>query len=403
VIVISKNLGLQTFGFYTFLLFPLMIAISWFTFREVEERCLKVNIPTVSKRSAARRTRYFPLNSDALKYSTLIIILFISFVNLEAGNGKPLATTLFKSKVVEPWVPPVKTNIPESLGQQEPSQTESPSLMTSYEAWNEKIFKGLKMVNLPEGIQPGLSQLDSDRLSRWSRCLSILSDIDACNSGSKLAGKKVYILGDSYALSLTPMIQGTFSGLDYYVIARNRGQCMVPDATPVRNNLADTDCDLHRKKINEEISRVKPDIIIATSWNAAVIVGGDKNLLSGMEKQFNFLKSHSQNLIVVGETPAIPDPRKCFISNNETSKCIGKSSPSNRYRLYTEQIAKKVDVPYLDLATWMCYSNNCPPVIDNNFVTWDGGHLTTAFSSKLSPLFRDYLSSIGVIDKTILD
>ena len=403
IIVISKNLGLETFGLNTFVIFPLMILVSWFLYREVEERCLKITIPTVSKKSAARRTRYFPLNRDAIKYSTFAIVLFISFVNVEAGNGRPLATSIFKSKVVEPWMPPAAT-VYSGVPTKEETTATLPSIDASrFELWNKEIILGLQLTSLPEGIQPGLSQLDSDRLSRWNECLSILSNSEACNSGLSTARKKVYIVGDSYALSLTPMIQEAFAGVDYHVVSRIRGQCMVPEATPVRNNLADDECDSHRKRVNDEISRVKPDVIIASSWNAAMVVGGDTKLLSGMEKQFTFLKSNSKYLIIVGETPAIPDPRKCFNSNEKINQCIGKASSGVRYRLFTEQIARSLTIPYLNLTPWMCSSNACPPIIDNNFVTWDGGQLTEAFSSKLSPLFLEYLTSIGLFDKVVAD
>jgi peptidoglycan/LPS O-acetylase OafA/YrhL len=398
MIVMSKNLGYETTGYGTLILFPAMIFLSWFVYKEVEERFLKINIPIVSKRSAARRTRYFPLNTDALKYSTLVVVVLITFVNVEAGNGKPLATKLFQAKVAEPWIPPTKTVDTEGKDGVKIPPTLIPNENSLNDLWNKEIIEGLQFRFIPQGIQPSLSQLDADRLSRWNDCLSILSNFEVCNSGSEFAERKVYILGDSYALSLTPMIQRALSGLDYQVVARNRGQCLVPDATPLRNNLEDDDCDFHRQKVNEEIARVQPEIIIASSWNAQSVVGGDASLLAGMEKQLQFLKKNTKNLIVISETPAIPDPRKCFDSNKEIANCIGKATASNRYRLLTEQIAKKVGISYLDLTPWMCFSNSCPPIIDNNFVTWDGGHLTTSFSAKLSPLFLAYLTRIGALE-----
>jgi hypothetical protein len=173
---------------------------------------------------------------------------------------------------------------------------------------------------------------------------------------------------------------------------------MVPEVKIIVNGKEDLTCQKHRRDLNEEIARVKPDILIASSWNAASVIGGDSELTSGMTKQYAFLKQHATRFVVIGETPVLPDPRACFKSNTIIRNCIGKATTSAKYRQLTEKIATRVQASYLDISEWMCILGSCPPVIDNNFVTWDGGHLTKAFSSKLSPLFLDYLIESGALN-----
>jgi peptidoglycan/LPS O-acetylase OafA/YrhL len=243
MIVFLQNLGIATDGLRFLLLFPVMILVSMFLYKEVEERFLKLKIPTVSKRSAARRTRYFPLNYDVLKYSSVLLFLFILVVNVQVGNSKPFVTALFKAKVVEPWIAPAKT-IPTSIPSEvATSSTPNNTSQSIYDQWNGKIIKGLQTTSLPAGIQPSLSELDSERLSRWNLCLTIIEDNPKCNSGPANAPRKVYILGDSYALSVTPMIFGALSDTQYHVIARNRGQCMVPDVKTKNSGKIELLCD----------------------------------------------------------------------------------------------------------------------------------------------------------------
>ena len=396
MIVFLKNLGIATDGLRLLLVFPGMLLVSMFLYKEVEERFLKLKIPIVSKRSAARRTRYFPLNYDALKYSSILLFLFILVVNVQVGDNKPFITELFKAKVVEPWIAPSKVTTSPNSNLGEPSPTPTGPVDNIYEQWNQKILRGLQAVTLPNGIQPSLSELDSDRLSRWSACLTILKDNPKCNLGPSNAPNKVYILGDSYALSSTPMIFGAFTDSQYQVIARNRGQCMVPDVATLEGGEVDAECARHRNLVNQEIAKVHPYLVIAMSLNSNSIKGSQETLKIGMEKEYKFLVENADHVVVIGETPFTSDPRSCLQADKKVLNCVGDGSSRKNFRLITENAARKVGAKYLDLTPWMCIGSKCPVVIDNNFVTWDGGHLTTAFSRKLAPLFSDSLTKLGI-------
>jgi len=398
MIVFLKNLGIATDGLRLLLLFPGMILLSTFLYKEVEERFLKLKIPTVSKRSAARRTRYFPLNYDLLKYSSILLFLFILVVNVQVGNSKPFITALFKAKVVEPWTAPAKATPSPNSNPGEPSSAPTAAVTNIYEQWNQKIVSGLQAVTLPNGIQPSLSELDSDRLSRWNLCLTIDGDNPKCNSGPADAPKKVYILGDSYALSSTPMLFGAFSDPQYQVVARNRGQCMVPDVQTLDGGKLDIECAKHRNQVNGEIAKAHPYLVIAMSLNSNLIRGNQETLKSGMAKEYKFLVENAEHVLVIGETPFTSDPRSCLKSDKKVQNCVGDGKSRQDYRLITESAARKVGAQYLDITPWMCVGSKCPVVIDNSFVTWDGGHLTSVFSSKLAPLLREVLTKFGILN-----
>jgi peptidoglycan/LPS O-acetylase OafA/YrhL len=399
MIVLLGNLGFEATFFLTPLLFLFMTLLSWVMFKEVEERFLRIKIPVVSKRSAARRTRYFPLNYDALKYSTAIIFVFILFVNIESGNGRPLATTLFQSKVIEPWSSPVITQTPSDSDQESVNPALGLSENSVYSEWTAKIVKGLQTRSLPDGIQPGIDQLDNERLSRWQACLTIVRDNPLCNRGPENAPRKVYIVGDSYALSIAPMVFDAFSDSNFQVVSRNRGQCMVPEVEMLSNGNIDSQCADHRVSVNDEIAKVQPYLVIAMSLNSNSISGDKKDLEAGMIKQYRFLVNNADHVVVLGETPFTVDPRTCLQSNKTLSNCVGDGRSRTDFRALTELSATKVGANYLDLTPWICNGIKCPVVIDNSFVTWDGGHLTTSLSRKLSPLFRESLRKMGILEE----
>jgi peptidoglycan/LPS O-acetylase OafA/YrhL len=397
MIVFLQNLGIVSSTMQHMFLFPAMILVSMVIYKEVEVRFLRINIPTVSKRSAARRTRYFPLNTDALKYSSIFIFTFIVIVNVQFGSDKPFVTELFKAKVVEPWTIPAEITTPLDPKRKTNSPVPNIEVINIYDQWKQKIAEGLQVDSLPTGIQPSLNALDADRLSRWNLCLTIIENNSKCNSGPENAPRKVYILGDSYALSAAPMIFNAFSDPQYQVIARNRGQCMVPDVPTINKGIIDIECSKHREKVNQEILSERPYFIIAISLNSNKIKGNLEQLKEASVREYQFLVENAGKVLVIGETPFTADPRSCIKSDKNIQGCVGNGKSRQEYRSITESAARKAGAEYLDLTPWMCLGFKCPLVIENSFVTWDGGHLTSKFSSKLSPLFMETLSRIGIL------
>jgi hypothetical protein len=175
---------------------------------------------------------------------------------------------------------------------------------------------------------------------------------------------------------------------------------MVPDVETLKGGKVDADCIKHRNQVNQEIAKVRPYLVIAMSLNSNTIKGTQENLKSGMIKEYKFLVENADHVVIIGETPFTSDPRSCLKSGKQTQNCIGDGKSRQEYRLITESAARKVGAQYLDLTPWMCVGSKCPVVIENSFVTWDGGHLTSAFSSKLSPLFSNSLKKFGILNST---
>jgi hypothetical protein len=377
--------GIRLNNFNALWVFLLIIAIAHFTFSEIESRFMKLKVPTVSKRSAARRTRYFPINHDALKFSSLLILGVIVLVNLSDGINKPYILTKFESKSFENWNPPISTKISETpTSPSAIAGAASQEKKSESDNWINKISEGLSLKRLPSGQDAELQNLDSDRLSHWNSCLTILVDIPSCNLQVNQSDKKIYILGDSYAFSLVPMIFGALKKNHVNVVLRTRAQCMVPRVETLKESKIDSDCYAHRESVNSEIAREHPFLVIASSLNSNAINGSDQDLQNGMIDEYKFLKKNSQNFLVIGETPYMKDPRTCISAGGKMDKCIGSSADRKKYRELTHKAVNVVGSDYLDITNWICLGLRCPLLIDGTFVTWDGGHLTARFSEKLS-------------------
>lgn len=399
LIVFLEGHGLRISGINLLWFLPLLSITTGFIFREVESRFMKLKIPVVSKRSAARRTRYFPLNHDALKYGSILIFAAILTINFQQGLRQPFIVTFFQPKIVEFWTPPSAPSPSSSTIDTEATRTPDDVVVknTPETLWMEKIQSGLNAKTLPDGIQPNVNELDSDRLAIWKSCLTIIKDSPQCNAGNSQANRKIFVLGDSYALSSTPMISRALSGSENYVVARNRAQCMVPAVATLNSGKPDPSCWKHREQVNEEIKQTQPFLVIALSLNSNEISGTRDDLIKGMKEEYAFLVKNSKHVLVIGETPFTSDPRSCLSGSRNLTKCIGDAGSRSDFRELTKKYAEESGAKYLDITNWMCTNSKCPLVVDRTFVTWDGGHLTRQFSEKLAPLFQRELKRIGIL------
>ncbi len=395
VIVFFENAGLKTSSLNAVYMLPSMFLLGALVYREVEARGMKISLPEVSKKSAARRTRYFPVNKDGLRYSCVGVIALIFFLNFQQANGLPIFSSFFKPQVGLVWTPPksyVETETSGSL-----QTLGEPVLIESQleSNWNRILSSSLNLTDLPEGISPSPSQLDAERLSIWRNCLVIEVKTAACNSGDDSAGKKVYIFGDSYALAIKPMVFESRQSSDSQVISWIRGQCIVSSIKRTSERLFQ-DCLEHRNAFYAEIDQSRPSLVIVSSLTSNEYVGSAQDLYQSLVSEYRKIVKYADNVIVIGETPFGADPRVCLGTGTSLSKCSGSSLSRMEERLMTAKAAKAAGASFLDITPWLCLNGKCPVVIDGVLSTYDGGHLTNSLSEKLAPLFMSELSRLGM-------
>ena len=393
-VVYLNNNGFETGGLGFFVFFPISLLIAVFLYREVESRFLKIAIPKVSKRSAARRTRYYPVNKDAMRYSCAGVLIAVSAVNLQFGNATPLVTSFLRPQVVEPWIPPSTYVEPTSPSVKSPIESESSTSLS--ERWSEILASSFRVSTLTAGLSPGPSQLDAERLSIWKQCLTIVKDNPNCNFGSAGKAKVAYVYGDSYALALSPMIFNALAVKDYRVISRIYGQCIVADIPSVSTQI-NLNCANRRADVTSELKRIRPELVVVSSLNSAPIVGTKKDLFDSMVLAYKQLVDSANHVVIVGELPFGADPRSCVDSNGSLSRCIGSATSRQDYRVLTMAAARAAGATYLDITNWICISGKCPAVIDGVISTYDGGHMTVSLSKKLGPLFQEELENLGIL------
>ena len=395
VIVFLENSGFKTNGFNFLLYFPAVLLLGTFVYYEIESRFMKMKVLETSIRSASRRTRYFPLNKRAIRYSCVGILSLIFVFNFQIGNTVPVYNAIFSPNVFEPWSAPDPTNS-SSATDLSPGASSSggtqPSLLNS---WQKKVALSIGLSDVPEGMR-ATSGLDAEKTAIWQNCLVIVGDNPLCNSGPANAENKIYIYGDSYALSLKPMIMDAVRSQNNIVYSRIRGMCMVPEVKLTSQDLEKA-CASHRKEMLRDIEKTRPNLIIASSQNSAPISGTKQELYNGMVTAYENLVKNATQVIIIGETPYGRDPRVCPGASKSLKNCSGSTINRSEYRELTKKAAIEAGAFYIDITPWICVEGKCPVLIDGKWSTYDGGHLTSDLSSRLAPVFKEKLLQMGIL------
>lgn len=310
----------------------------------------------------------------------------------------PSATPKPTKKPTEPSTEP--TDEPEEPPV-DPTANE-PTLQSLLDAWKPKVQAATLITKVPDALDPPISQLLNQRGVQWSECMDPGYHQATCIYGPMNAKKTAVILGDSYALAIYPMVIAALGTKDWKIVGLNRRECMVADITPWpwSGNVPDVKCVEHREWVNSYIERTKPNLVILSDQPFHPIAEGNKkateNHLSiwedGLDRALANLTQLSNNVVYFGVPTSAKGLVDCVKSGGVLSElCTGQSATFQRYTKVQETLSGNYYVPFIDPNDWLCFTGDCPAIIDNTPVFWDGSHFSQNLAAGLGPLFRAFL------------
>jgi len=313
------------------------------------------------------------------------------------ASGSPSSTPTTKP-TSEPTTDPTEPPKPPS----------EPKLSALLETWLPKVAAGLTLTTVPDGLDPPIAALLSQRGAQWAACMDPGYHQPTCTYGSASAKYTAVIIGDSYALAVYPMVIEALGLKDWHIIGLNRRECMVSDITPWpwSGERIDVDCLDHRAWVNQYIKQLKPDLVVLSDQPQHPIADGNKKAednhdelwAEGLESALNSLSRISKNLVYFGVPTTQQGLVDCVQAGGQLGeRCTGKTSWLARYVQTQSEMASKYEIPFINPNDWMCADGLCPSIIDKTPVYWDGSHFTQTFAAKLAPLFRAFLIENGLL------
>jgi peptidoglycan/LPS O-acetylase OafA/YrhL len=261
-----------------------------------------------------------------------------------------------------------------------------------------------------DGLDDVLDDLPSQVAPEWKPdgCINVVDEnLDQCVYGDRAGARTAVVIGDSVAVS---WMQGIRGALDdgWRIQMLTFGECPAPTVATARNTRTrGTEfkaCTEHRAWTVEQVKRIKPDLLIASSQPtfAGRIVGIESydsaaNYAAwqrGMTETLRALKPHSGRMVVLAAPPKSGNLQECVTRRGSPRDCVLPLSRHWTGVSGAERAAsRETGATYVDTQAWHCHERRCPAVVDGASVMWDGAHITWMWSRRLAPSLRGVLSS----------
>lgn len=247
---------------------------------------------------------------------------------------------------------------------------------------------------------------DTVSIENWMRqirettCLDVQADnISDCYFPAPEGDKTAVLVGDSHAIAWSPGVREALLESGYNLQMLTMQQCAAADAVFVKNDgSAYPECTQHNEWAQEEIERIKPDLVFLASSSGAVGrlaseakgSAGVKEYTEGLGKTIRQADKNSGRVVVLSTPPAGAQIEECKTRSSRPFDC--QSNISVDWKNFVDgekQVATKNDAFYADTRLWFCNRNElCPIFAGDTLVRVDAGHLTVEYSTSLAPVIK---------------
>ena len=382
--------------FNKLLLLLLLLIVSTITYYLVEKPFRSANLPRMlTKRYSSKRLQ--KVTAGIAFISFVLFAISISFFPKNIAEYKPNSgfANFQSNSNTENFDKNSPTN-------KQPAVEEASFL----DKWRDSLEAASLIRKVPSEVSPPITKLEK-RSEYWKNCFAETNSV-SCSYGNSQADstKTAIVFGDSYSISVLPMILGSLDLTQWKVDVLAHAECMIADVTPVRNGKEIPGCRSYRDWAFTYVASLQPAIIFTADNPDVSIFDGQGKLVvvpassmnsywvSQMKSAVTKLQKSTQVLVTFGPAPQpLQSLTQCISENLEISlECSGKQQSRSKPRSLEKSITLAGGGIFVDLSEVFCIKGTCPPIIDNTIVYYDGSHMTVEMAIKLIPFLKKRIS-----------
>lgn len=266
-------------------------------------------------------------------------------------------------------------------------------------SWPDDLFPSLDTIG-PSASAAARSQQRECLVAPASALGRTTELSDLCVYGRPTASHTVAVLGDSIAASWLSGLAEAASDADWNVRGIGLESCPpldvdAPDRTR-RAGFIET-CRHARDEAISTLIAERPDVVIMSAAAGSLerlevdrgVDAAAEAWTRGWQSVRARFESAGIRVIVLGSPPEQLPVAVCATRASGPVSCTRPPSSSwERKRAIESGIGG-----FVDTADWFCSDDECPPAVDGTLVLADGGHLTDAFSRRLSSVLAQVVDA----------
>lgn len=207
-----------------------------------------------------------------------------------------------------------------------------------------------------------------------------------CTYGRATASRTVAVLGDSVATGWLQALRKAAFQEDWRIHVLTRRQCPNAAIDPALRTIVTASCANHQRWAVGQVRRLRPDLVVmSNSYGGATA----QQWAVGISTTLREVTPSSGRVVILSPPPGTASINTCRSRGDAPSQCTHRVTPVHHQLGVVErdQVAR-YGGRFVDTRPWFCRDNACPALVRGTPVTFDGRHLTAAYSRLLSPHVR---------------
>ena len=306
---------------------------------------------------------------------------------------------LHQRPLVPQPLPPNASSLlpPASLPTTSPSHAPTAQL-DAETALSIHLREALGLREFPKTLNPSLSVIgDGDPTVYFTKeCVGFVgAHPEICRIGATTPRKSVAVLGDSFSVSWLPGLVKATADKGWRFISYAYPGCPYADIVTYEGGRRYTACEDFRAMVRQRLPHEKPDLIVlAESVLAFKDQPGDpatkeSRFREGTRKAIEALSAIAPVIVLAGP-PGGKNLETCATRFAGPDNCIAPFNSGAFFEIERRAVAA-TPATYVRTDQWFCVDGQCPAVVGDIPVYWDGFHITQRYSELLAPVLRKAL------------
>jgi peptidoglycan/LPS O-acetylase OafA/YrhL len=246
---------------------------------------------------------------------------------------------------------------------------------------------------LSADVQPALVDARGDKEQLWfDHCLAIEATITPrnCVYGDPNATYTIALVGDSHASAMFPAFNWVANHKDWRLLTFVKVACPFLDIAVTSSLLKReyTECAQWNEAVIGRLNAAPPNLTVINMSHWIFPVDTSLRMSDFSASMARMIERLSGHTVVLADSPhSAVDVPACLSANWwDIRPCATrKAQAMSQHAVLEGAAATAAGVALIDLATQICPSGPCMPVVNNMIVYRDTHHLTATFSASLGP------------------